>query len=526
MKWTQNKSLRYGGLSVGLTVAVIAVIVVLNVIVSTVFSLVGANLDMTADDLFEVSSETHSLLEKINAEENNITVYFLTDPDNLGQIATSNHGYTSTGLWGMKYIHSLALELAEKYDYISVDYISLTREPARVKEILGEDYENTSLTNTYIIVDNYTPERDSKGNIMTDANGQPASYWHNYRLFSRDSFYSFNPSTYNVIGFKGDYRFCSAILSVTSEVAPTAYILTGHGESVGAYTMGEESTDYGDALNLCGMLYDNGYNIRHINLQYEDFEADEASALAVIYSPKSDYLSGTTGSANEIDKLKTFLTQSGHSLMVFADPDTRALPNLEGFLNEVGGIEPGSDKLKNDGSSSITVDGYSIVGSFKDAGDPLSEKLATVAADSKAIFRLAKSIRVTDPAKAKAIYTLPDGCVAETSDGEVTEITEGALLTLSEVNEGSYIMTCGTSTLALSNYTEQPDYVNRELLVTAFGILTGKDNAGMVRDRVILNEGLDLTTRQATVWTVVLTAGLPLVIAVIGTCVYVRRRHS
>lgn len=526
MKWTENKSLRYGSLSAGLTVAVIAVIVVLNVIVSTIFSLVGADLDMTADNLFEVSEQTHGLLEKVNADENDVTIYFLTEPDNLGQVATSNHGYTSSGLWGMKYIHELALELDEKYDYISVDYINLAKEPAKVKEVLGSDYDETTLNYTNIIVDNYAPERDSKGNILTDAAGQPASYWHNYRVYSRDSFYNFNASTYGVIGFKGDYRFSSAILSVTNEVAPTAYFLTGHGESVGAYTMGEESTDFGNAANLCNLLYDCGYNIRHINLQYEEFDADEENALAVIYSPKSDYLSGSTGSADEINKLKAFLGQSGHSLMVFADPDTRKLSNLEGFLEEVGGITLASDKLKNDGSASITVDGYSLAGDFVAEGNPLSEKLAPIAADSKAIFRLARTIKITDPAKAKAVYQLPEGCTAEATDGSVTDAAEGALLTISEVGEGAYIMTSATSMLSYANYTENPGYVNRELLVTAVGAMSGDDTAGLVRSRVIPNEGLDLTTREATIWSVVLTAGLPTVIAVIGICVFVRRRHS
>lgn len=526
MKWTQNKSVRYGSLSAGLTVAVIAVIVVLNIIVSNIFALVGTNFDMTADNLFGVSDETHSLLEKVDGDHNKVTIYFLTAPDNLDAVATSNHGYTSSGLWGMKYIHELALELAEAHDYISVDYIDISKDPARIKEILGDHYSSTSVNAACIVVDNYTPERDSKGNIILDANGEPASYWHNCRVYTRNDFYAFNTSSYGVIGFKGDYRFCSSILAVTKEVAPTAYILTGHGESVGEYKMGEDSVDFGDASSLYNLLHDSGYNIRHINLQYEDFEADEENALAVIFSPKSDLLSGATGSADEISKLKAFLGQSGHSLMVFADPNTRTLPNFEGFLDEVGGIKLSSDKLKNDGSSSVTVDGYSLAGSFNAEGNLLSENLKTAVADSKAIFRLARTITISDPDKAKAVYTLPEGCVAEANDGSVTEVADGALLTLSEVGEGSYIMTAGTSMISYVNYIENPNYANREILVTAIGTMSGEDTAGAVRSRIIPNEGLNLTTRQATIWSVVISAGLPLVIAVIGICVYVRRRHS
>lgn len=525
MKWTEKKAVRYGTLSAGLTVAVIAVIIVLNVIVSAIFSLVGANLDMTADDLFEVSEESHALLEQVNADDNQITIYFLTDPDNLNQVANASYGLNSSGLWGMKYIHELALELDEKYSYITVDYIDLTKEPAKVRAIVGDQYDNMTLNSQYVIIDNYTPERDSKGNIINGADGKPSSYWHNYRIYSRDSFYSFNTSTYGVIGFKGDYRFCSTILSVTKDVAPTAYILTGHGETVGSYTVGEDSTDFGDAANLWNILHDSGYNIRHINLQYEDFEADE-NALAIIFSPKSDYLSGTTGSADEISKLKTFLESSGHSLMVCLDPDTRALPNLEGLLGEMGGVSVGGGKLKNDGTSSVTVDGYSLVGQFANDGNRLSERMAPIAADSKVIFRLARPIFITDSDKAKAVYTLPEGCVAESGDGSSSEVTEAALFTLSEVRENAYIMVCGTSMLSYSSYTENPGYANLGLTVAALGIASDDSTAEAVRSRVIPNEGLDLTTHEATVWTVVLSVGLPLVVAVIGTCIFIRRRHS
>ncbi len=526
MKWTEKKSVRYGSLSAGLTVAVIAVIIIFNVIVSALFSAFGTNLDMTTDNLFEVSAESHSLLEQINSEENNVTIYFLTEPDNLGEIATAANGLTSSGLWGMKYIHELALELADRYDFISVDYISPTNEPGRIREIVGDEYyESTSFGNTQIIIDNYAPERDSKGNILTDSTGQPSSYWHNFRLYSRNSFYGFNTSTYGVIAFKGDYRFCSAILSVTREITPVAYFLTGHGEAVGSYTVGEDGTDYGDAANLWNLLRDCGYNIRHIDLQYENFDMDE-HALAIIFAPKSDFLADKNGSVSEIEKLKAFLGTSGHSLAVFMDPDTRSLPTLESFLEESAGIVFDSAKLKNNGSSSITVDGYSLVGAYNPSGNQLSDKLTSIAAESKVIFRLARAIQITDSAKAGAVYTLPEGTVAENTDGSEASVQEGALITFSQVSDGSYIMACGTSMLTLSSYTENPGYANRELICAMLGIASQDDTAYSVRSKVIPNEGLDLTTRQATVWTVVLSAGLPLIIAILGICVYVRRRHS
>lgn len=527
MKFTERKSFRYGGAAIGLTAAVVAVVVIFNVIVSAIFSAVGNNLDMTADNLFELSDSSDTLLAEREGQDNRVTIYFMADRDQLGRPASSANYYGDYTAWGMKYILELAEEMAERHSYINVEFIDLNTEGHKIKNIVGDEYyesEDRTFGVTSVLIDNYTPVRDNHGDIIyNQQTGEPMEYWHNYRLYNRNSFYGFN-SSYCVTSFKGEYRLVSAILSVTQTVTPTAYFITGHGEAVGEYVIGEESNDYGSAANLWNLLRDCGYEIRKIDLQYENFD-HSGNAVAIVFGPETDYISSHSSEDGELEKLKKFAETEGNSLMVFLNPGTRSLTNLESFLNESAGVDYLNAKLKDDGSAGIHVDGFGLVGVPTLGDDLLSKRLAKLDTEEKMIFRNTRPIRVTDPAKATAVYTVPASSYADAADAEQVKAGD-ALLTFSTISDGSYLLAAGTTMLPSGTYTERAEYANREVLVAALGMMSGNTVAYELNDKVIPNEGLNITTAQATRWTVVLSVALPSVIAILGLAVNVRRRYS
>ena len=526
MKLTERKFVRYGGASVGLTVAVVAVVIALNMIVSGVFAVWGKSLDMTAENLFDLSQQSETLLASRNNEDNQVTIYFMADRDRLNQTASSANYYGDSSLWGMKYILELADAMAEKYPYITVDFIDPSTEPEKIKSIVGEEYyDSHSFNSASILIDNYTPERDKKGDIIQGSDGKPVGYWHVFRSYTRDAFYGFNPSDYSVISFKGEYRFVSSVLSVTQTVIPKAYFITGHGEPVGSYTMGEENNDYGDAIYLWNLLRDSGYDVRKIDLQYEDFEEDE-NAVAIVFGPQTDFIDARNSEdLSEIGKLKAFVSTPRHSLITVLNPDVRELPALEGFVQEVGGVEYLNAKLRDSGEAAVTVDGYSLVGVRGQGSDLLSTALKSVDPNEKVIFRNTRPMRIADSGKASAVYTVPTSASPDLSDADA--IKEGdALVALGKLSEDSYLLALGTTMFPYISYTEQPEYANREVVSAALAILTGEDTAYTVAEKVIPNEGLNLTTHQATVWTVILAVTIPSVITVIGLVVNLRRRYS
>ncbi|MGM9681592.1 MAG: Gldg family protein [Eubacteriales bacterium] len=520
MNLLKKKNFRYGSLAVVLSAVVIAVIVVFNVIISSLASKYGWYFDMTSENLYEISDQSKEILSGVDASGNQVTIYFLTDKDRLGQGVTSADYYGESGFWGMAPIHELAKQLADNYSYISVDYINLNSDPDRIRAIVGDAYDDSSFAQTTVIVDNYTEYTDASGGVYDSS--------HNYRVYTRDSFYTYDYTTTTVAAFLGDYRFCSAICSVTTdpEQAPVAYFISGHGEGIGSYDRTDEdqsSIDYGSAQSLWQIFRDCGYEIRKIDLRYEDFE-DGRDGVAVIYAPVSDYISKTSSDQfDEIAKLSAYLEKGNHSLMVFLDPKEGTLTNLEEFLEQTAGVTFVQKKLKDDGQNSVSVDGYSLVGQPVEDNAIISDLAKVYTEGEKTIFRTARPLTLTEGKGAVSLYQVPESVQTEGYTGAGVD----SLLALTTTSAGGRILTCGTSLLVNGVYMDSHIYANHDLMLRILDEMVDSDRVSFgIPVKVIRNEGLDLTTHQANVLSAVMTVGLPLVFAIVGTIVYIRRRHS
>ena len=120
MKLFQKKNFKYGAFAVALTCVTVAVIIAANVIFASLAAHYFWYVDMTGEEFYDLSDEAVNLLEGIDGE-NDVTIYFLADKDQLSSGANSQNYYGQGGLWGMTYIHEIALDLANRFDYISVD---------------------------------------------------------------------------------------------------------------------------------------------------------------------------------------------------------------------------------------------------------------------------------------------------------------------------------------------------------------------------------------------------------------------
>ena len=520
MKLFQKKIFKYGAFAVALTCVTVAVVIAANVIFASLASHYFWYVDMTGEAFYDVSDEATKLLDGVD-KDNDVTIYFLTDKDQLNSAVNSQNYYGSGGLWGMKYIHELALELADEYEYISVDYIDVNKEGRRIREIVGDEYyDQTPQFYSYnIIVDNLLPE-------TFDENGNPVTYYHNYRVYTRDSFYAFNYSTLMVNAFRGDYKLASAILAVTREEAPTVYFVSGHAEAVGEYYYGQKDNaaneNYGSALPVWQFFRDCGYNIRKINLQYEDFE--EGEAIVVIYAPQTDYLDG---SISEIGKLDEYLSKDGHDLMVFMEPTLRSMPNLEGLVKKYCGISFDQAKVKADAGSAISIDGYTFAADIAD-NEKANSVFGKVAMEGKTVFSNARPISVEASDNTDVLCYVAEGSSMIYSEKETLTAKEDekALLTVTQLENDNRIICSGSTGFMNGIVLDSDVYVNRDL---TYALLAdaGEDRVPMnVMYKTIRSEGLDITLTQSRIWTAIVAIAIPLAVAAAGTIVYVRRRHS
>ena len=360
------KKLRYGGIAVALTAVIVAVVVLLNVIITSLASRFFWYIDMTPNAIYSLTDEclnavnngvlgytdekTGEHIDGINDkrraenEKNglsegdegyqkpvSVTIYFCADPDVL------------MGNTAQRYIYETALNLADKCDFIKIEYLNWKYNPSLV-----EKYRATgSHINSYTVIidaDNYYTE----GN--------------NWMAYSQAKFFAVDSSG-NTIGYNGERIFASGILSVSSAESPIAYITTNHSEVYYDYA-------------LLNYLTYSGYKIQEIDLSDKNFEFSEEGRLLVIYNPQSDFLASSSDAAvDEIAKMDAFLNKS-NSLMVFMGPSSPVLPNLEEYLETWGIVfQRHTDSEDNkysymikDSATSLTADGFAIKGDYVKTG--------------------------------------------------------------------------------------------------------------------------------------------------------------
>ncbi|MBP5256635.1 MAG: Gldg family protein, partial [Clostridia bacterium] len=360
-------------------------------------------------------------------------------------------------------------------------------------------------------------------------------YRHDFRLLGRDSFYSFNyggSSSYNTVeAFKGDYRFAASIMALCSENLPTAYLISGHGEKIGPYTVGKQNVDYGNAQYFCQVLMDCGFRIKKIDLQHEDFEKQK-NAIAVIYSPETDYSSNSeVGTHNELGKLSAFLSEKGHSLMVFFDYGTQSLPGLEGFLKDNCSITVENAQLKDSGENSVDVAMQQIVGKLNTngsgAGAELGKRISDAGINYKIVFPNVRPILIGEGKDTSAVCLVPSTAYGD-CDGERKDYPEGsaATATMTRTQSGSYIFCIGTSYAADVYFADNAVYADRDMFIGALDMMSDEDAPFNIEYRIMKGEGLDLTKSQSTTAMIIISAAIPTAVLLIGTVVFIRRRHS
>ncbi len=526
MNSVKKRKLKYGSLAVGLTVALVAFIIVLNAVFSALASHFFWYFDMTPGQIYQFSERASGYLDKIDKKENDIVIYFLTDKDNLNMPVSASNTIGETSLWGMKPIHELALQISDKYDFISVDYINLVSQPDKLKKIVGEDtYATTNFASSHILFVNNTYERNSDGSIVTGADGKPVPLTE-YKLCARSSFYLYDYASGNVNAFRGDYYFVASIMSLTKINKPTVYFLTGHGEQVGDVS-DESTSSYGASLALYYLFDEAGCKVKKIDLQYDNFEPDDKNAIVVVYGPQRDITSSaTTTGVSESDKLRAFLDRDGNSLMMFVNSASVKLSGFEKIVNDYCGLTFADTLAKDSGQSSVSHDGYSIVGKYEsDKNSPVYNvvnRLTEANMANKSIFTDSLPI-IADEKKTdtSVVVYLPDSANGDRKYGKTP-----ALMTLTELNAGGKILVCASTDFANNVALESDIYSNKNLLFSAIYEMNVGEVPVNIDMKIIRSEGIDRTEHEARVWTLIISAVIPAIVATVGFIVYVRRKHS
>ena len=559
------EKLKKRSLAALITCSVVAVVLLVNILVTYIASANVLYLDLTKTNYTEISEISEGYLSELDASENDITIYFLADKDEL-QNASFSYSIEYTGdtssLWGMKYIYELAMVYAEKYDFISVKHLDISDDADQLEKYKSSI--STTFNKQRIIIDNCIAEKDENGDPVLDENGEPVMH-HNFRVCNRDYFYYFDSENYYAYGFNGELRFTSMIMSIAGQ-SPIAYFAYGHGEDIGEYTVGSNTStydeDYGKAQALRDYIYDSGFTVKKIDIskEYQQLLTDSSARLLIIFDPQKDFAGADAESdndpstVNEIAVIRKFANRENCHLMVFSDPSDNELPNLSEYLYDYWGLSFDNSNVKDSGTNSLSQDGSVFMADYETSelspGTSLTAGLRSLDSLPRIYFGNAGTISINKTYSneigyyegnaikyAGSVFVTPDSANVTYADGTVADgkVSEPASLMAityeiwynDKNNEvPTYVLACAStdyvSETALSN-----EYGNSDVIGYLLRVM-GKDTFTFnVEMKVIETEEVKTPSEALmTVWIIAICVVPPVISLVLGTVVFFKRRHA
>ena len=280
------KQLRYGSLSIVITIAVILVVMLFNWVVGMVEDRFAWAIDLSYNKRFSISSQTRDIVSNLDQD---VKIYTLMQENSNSTLNT------------------MVDEMIKNYcalGHISSQNLDIVANPMAAAKFQAD---GTELASNSIIVTNAD---ETKWRVISQND-----------LFDRE--YSYN-SNYQPVMTKNDFvaerAVTSAILYVTSEDTPKVFILEGHGEP-----------GYNNLKSVVTLLSAQNYEPVALNLADSTVEMGKGDVLMVV-APSKDL------SENEYELIKTFLENGGR--MYYATqygsyaPDS--LPNFMALLKLYG----------------------------------------------------------------------------------------------------------------------------------------------------------------------------------------------
>ncbi len=530
-----SKKFKHGSLATAMTCLVFAAVILFNAIFT---ALAEKNLwytDLSANYYFTLSDSVLEVLEGIDTD---VTVLFCNDPDNI-----ENDTY-------LHMVYKTALSIADNNEHVHVQTVNIWQQPSAVAAFKANS--KTNITESHFIVYSGTDPQNAS----------------DYRLHTASAMFNYDDGV--AWAYTGERQIAASILAVAQAERPVACVTYNHGEP-----FADESVRASHPVTQ--MLESAGYRVEFTDLSQKDTYIPDECRMLVIYDPVEDFL-GKDGisDVSEIDKINEYLNKY-KSMMVFVDPETPVLPNLEEYLSEWGIAFERSESLSGelvgnkvkDDTLSLTNDGLSVIGQYAKKGvgsfpyTMMTEAGRTVLPN--VIFRNAMPIKYTfelnnysdsDDVETKnylfgsktsngvscVIYDVfnSSSSAVAVRDGYTVSTAEDSdfgvyrLMTLSqktvESDEGTYharVIACGSTDFLSADVLSRSSYGNNDVMLYALRAL-GKETvpANIPIKQIASVEIENLTTAVANRWTSVLIVAPALICTCVAVIKLVRRKYA
>lgn len=523
---SEKSKLKYGTVTIGFCVIVIALVILFNSIISVFAERNEWYLDMTEEQLFTVSDQMANLLQTATGTKP-VHIIFCGDQDQFAkdyEDKADTEAYDASG-----YVHSTALQLSRRLSNVSVLYKHSQRE----HEFHKVNGWGAGVNENIVIV--AMPREDG-------------TYGTQYKLYNIADFYSYDENG-KLYGYDGEYVFTSAILSLQYDKAPVAYYVTNHGESNKTGNFAQLFVDSGFEFRFIDLMektlicktegcnkeysltYDIGDNKKitctKCNAEYvvADNLVDRTAvptdaSLIIINKPTNDY------SEHEINMLTDFLNGFDNaevekgSVMCFINPEAQ-LNNLYGMLKSWAGVNVKTDII-TDSSSSVIGEENSFRATISSStaasaylSDLVNHQTVRPIFKNSGYFTIEKSFNA-DEGNITGIGQRGTQSLFTTSSGYSVMTATYSSNMKGETTFNSYLVCCASPDFISDKFVGASGasvYPNKDVVLSIVHQITAKQTAVSLDSKPFFDYTLDISQSDASMSMMALIL-IPLIISV------------
>jgi hypothetical protein len=490
-KFFEKRNLRYGFVSVCITLVVIAAIVLFNVVLTALFKKYPLDIDLTEDRIFEISAETIGFLGELDQD---VDIYVLNTESSF-----------ITGSPAEYFIQ--ANEVIRKYSQYSprvrLEYVDLIRNPDFPSRFPGTD----AVINDILIVS----EGRSRKLSPRDLFNIQTSYYGSY-----------------ISSSKAEQAMTSALLGVTSKKSSLAVVIGGHGElDVGAFTE---------------LLKMNVWEVLTINTITEAIPPE--ASLLILAAPDRDLSTG------ELANIDSFLEGGNRRIFFYLSSLSQpgqsnqsgepSLPNLDAFLAEWGLASDSGIVFETDGGRIIGDSPYLSFADFveDDYSKPaIAKGLYPVLPQSRPLRLVYETQRYRKTQvlirSSPSAGIRPPEAPLDWSPSARDLKADIPLLALSSSTRNNvegdivraYVLACGSAAAWNPSILGNINIANSGYFLDLLGRLAGREDQIYIEDKTLGFSNLNITGLQVVVLALIFIVLVPLAVLVTGIVVWLRRRH-
>ena len=506
-KVSRRKKFKYGTLAAVVTAVVLACVVILNIICQVLNDRYHWNIDMTSTGKYELDSQTIEYLHKLDKD---IQIGVMVDESKL---ENDSRGFNII-------VETLERFQKETDGRIEVEYIDMTKQPDAVSRY-SKNYENDFVQgDTVVKCGDLTRVVQFSDLIETESTP-------NYTTMTYDYSYT----------FVGEQSLLSAIAGVT-DLNPinVAFIDKTNGQPI------YFNYDTPSFSAMKELLEKNNYNLTEVDLASDELSAEKYD-LAILCAPQNDL------TAAQIDKLEQYLKndgQYGTDLVYFSSCYQQVTPELDAFL-EIWGLKFGRSVLyeTNEKTAQLVQTALGVM-----RGTPAvsvsDQELNAGNSDSKLpiVMPYARPIDLQFPEGNNGRETVslldsdsttiellldessdaidPDN--AEKKSFSVAAVASNSVSVGSGVN-ASRIVAFGTPMMLDMNIVESKSYLNASYFISVLNAMSGKEALATIAEKALTSNKITVTENQVKWIRYIIVLLIPLLVAVIGFVVYLRRKN-